>query len=229
MQEPPEPGDAGWVEPVGGLVQHEQLGVAEQGGGEPEPLAHPKRIGAHRPVGGSLELDQLQQFLDAVKSDAGRERERPQVVAARAPRIEVARFEQCPDPAGRLVELAVALAEHQRLAGGRLRQPEQQPQGGRLAGAVGAKEASDRAALEREREPIDRGHGRHTVSTAGGRSRQAPPWRRPPSWKAPSAVRESRSGFCMPGMLGHRREGRIVLGGCSIYSRWGIPAGASWR
>jgi hypothetical protein len=38
---------AGRVEPVGRFVQDEQLGIAEQGGGQAQPLAHPQRVGAH--------------------------------------------------------------------------------------------------------------------------------------------------------------------------------------
>src|SRR5712691_5479690 len=46
--------------------------------------------------------------------------------------------------------------EDQGLARGRLGEPEQQPQGGRLAGAVGTKEAGDGSRVEREREVVDR-------------------------------------------------------------------------
>ena len=68
VQEPSQPGDAGWVEPVRGLIEHDQLGVAEQGGGEPEPLAHPERVRAHRPIGGPLELDQLQDGASSLET-----------------------------------------------------------------------------------------------------------------------------------------------------------------
>ena len=41
-----QPADPFGVETVGGLVQHEDLGLAEQGGGEPEPLTHAEREAA---------------------------------------------------------------------------------------------------------------------------------------------------------------------------------------
>jgi len=42
-----EPANAFRVEPVRGLVQDQQLRVAEQRAGEPEPLPHPKRVAAN--------------------------------------------------------------------------------------------------------------------------------------------------------------------------------------
>src|SRR5262249_10437257 len=60
-----------------------------------------------------------------------------------------------PPPPRRLVELPVAAAEEECLARCRLGQPEQQPQGGGLAGAVRAEEPGDGAGAERKRHVID--------------------------------------------------------------------------
>jgi hypothetical protein len=69
--------------------------------------------------------------------------------------MEVVRLEHRPDPTRRVVELAIPLAEDECLARGRLGEPEQQPQGGRLTGAVRAEEAGDGARAERECELVD--------------------------------------------------------------------------
>ena len=38
----PELVDAGWIEPIGRLVQNQELGVGKQAAGNAEPLAHPE-------------------------------------------------------------------------------------------------------------------------------------------------------------------------------------------
>ena len=97
------------------------------------------------PVGGLLELDELEQLVNPGIRNRGRERERAQMVAAGATRIEVARFEHSTDPARRMHELPVGATEDERLPGRRAREAEQQPQGRRLAGAVGTEEPGDRS------------------------------------------------------------------------------------
>ena len=47
----PHPADAGRVEAVGGLVEDQHAGVADQRGGDAEPLAHPERVVADPAVG----------------------------------------------------------------------------------------------------------------------------------------------------------------------------------
>ena len=60
-----QPAHALGVETVRRLVQDQQLGVAEQRRGETEPLAHAERVALHAPVGGALELDELQHLAHA--------------------------------------------------------------------------------------------------------------------------------------------------------------------
>ena len=69
--------------------------------------------------------------------------------------MEVGRLEHRADPKRRPLELRVGLAEDERVAARRLREPEQHAQRRRLAGAVRAEEAGDRARLERERQIVD--------------------------------------------------------------------------
>ena len=83
-------------------MQH--LRVAEQGGGEPEPLPHaegePARPGARR----RGQVDLVQHLVDPA---AGRPRGRgqdAQVVAGPSARVEAGRLEQRADPAARLVQ-----------------------------------------------------------------------------------------------------------------------------
>ena len=52
------------VEAVGGLVEHEHLGLAQQHAREPEPLAHALRVGLHLAVDGRAELGDGQRLLE---------------------------------------------------------------------------------------------------------------------------------------------------------------------
>ena len=62
-QEVAQPADALRVEAVGGLVEHEHPGVAEQGGRQAEPLAHAERVAAGAAVGRVVERDELEQLV----------------------------------------------------------------------------------------------------------------------------------------------------------------------
>jgi hypothetical protein len=78
------------------------------------------------------------------------------VVAPAPGWVEVVRLEHRPYVMDRLLELAIAAPGHERLAGCRLGHAQEQAQRRRLAGAVGAEIAGDRASLEREADLIDR-------------------------------------------------------------------------
>ena len=77
-QEVAQPADALGVEPVGGLVEHEDPRVAEQRGGEAEPLGHAEREAARAPARGAAEVDELEQLVGARERDA---RPRPRAPA----------------------------------------------------------------------------------------------------------------------------------------------------
>ena len=64
-QEVAQPAHPFRVEAVRRLVEDQQLGVAEQRRGEPEPLPHPERVALDAPAGGVGQLDQPQHLLDA--------------------------------------------------------------------------------------------------------------------------------------------------------------------
>ena len=54
------------VEPVRGLVEDQDLGIAEQRVGEPEPLAHAERVLLDALARGrAVEADEVEQLVDA--------------------------------------------------------------------------------------------------------------------------------------------------------------------
>ena len=58
--------DAAGVEAVGGLVEEQQLRLAQQRRGDAEPLPHPQRVRPHRAAVDAAEPDAHQRLLDAV-------------------------------------------------------------------------------------------------------------------------------------------------------------------
>ena len=64
-QEVAQPAHTLRVEPVRRLVEDQQLGVAEQRGRQPEPLAHPERVPLDAPARRRVELDQAQHLVHA--------------------------------------------------------------------------------------------------------------------------------------------------------------------
>ena len=54
------------VEPVGGLVQDQQVGIDHQAPGDPQPLAHPHRVPRHALVRAVGETDPLERRGDPV-------------------------------------------------------------------------------------------------------------------------------------------------------------------
>jgi hypothetical protein len=59
-----QPRDAFGVEAIGGLVQDQYVGIAEERGGEPEPLTHPEREPADAPDGAHLRACRSRQRAD---------------------------------------------------------------------------------------------------------------------------------------------------------------------
>jgi hypothetical protein len=82
-QEGSQPPYALGVQPVGRFVQDQDLGVAEQGGGQAQALAHADREAAHPPVGGGGELDLVEHGIDPGWIDAAGRSAHPKVVAVR--------------------------------------------------------------------------------------------------------------------------------------------------
>ena len=144
--------DARRVEPVGRFVQEQQARVAQQGGGDPEPLLHAKRVALDLVPGAIEQAHELEQLLDAaigrVRSSCG---EGAQVLAPRQVGIERWRLDQGTD-----LEQAAAVPSPERLAehldGARvgMDQAGQQPHRRRLAGPVRAEEPVDDPGRDRQ-------------------------------------------------------------------------------
>jgi len=158
-QQQTHPADAGRVEPVGRLVEDEHLRIAEQRGGDRQPLAHSHGVALDPAVGGVGEPDagqHLRDPLDRMPAGGGHHAE---VVARRAAGVEGRVLEHRAHLAAGPLELLIAVTAEGRGARGRVDQPEQRPQRGALAGAVGAQEAGHAPGLDIEAEPLDRLHG----------------------------------------------------------------------
>ena len=98
-QEAAQPADALGVEAVGRLVEDEDARVAEQRGGQAEPLAH-AHASSRRPAGvPRRDADELEHLVDARVRHARGGGQDAQVVAAGAARVEVRRLEGGPDDA----------------------------------------------------------------------------------------------------------------------------------
>ena len=131
------------VQPRGGLVEQQDLGLAEQRRGEREPPPGPVRARADPAVGHGLQAGALERLVGiAAPGACGRQRE---LVVRGAAGMEAVAVEHAADPPGRV-----------RAAGRRPGEAEQDPQRRRLAGAVRAEEAAHAALRDREREPVER-------------------------------------------------------------------------
>ena len=99
-QQVAHPANAGWVESVGGLVEDQNLWVAEQRGGYREPLAHAHRVVLHAPAGRPAGFDEAEYLVDPrVGVTAGRG-EHTQVVATAATGWKLASSSTAPTCAG---------------------------------------------------------------------------------------------------------------------------------
>ncbi len=70
-QQAAQPGHAGRVEAVARLVEDEHLGVAEQRGGQAEPLPHAERVAAHPPVGLLGQVHLVEHLVDPAGRQPG--------------------------------------------------------------------------------------------------------------------------------------------------------------
>ena len=156
LQEPAQPHDALGVEAVGRFVEHEHLGVAEQGGGEREALAHTEGEVTGLAAGRGGEPDEVEHLVGAGVGHAGGGAVHAEVVAGRAARVEALRVQHRADGAPRVGEAVKGHAADGRRARGRGDEAEHHAQGGGLARAVGPQEPGDRARVHDEAEIADR-------------------------------------------------------------------------
>jgi hypothetical protein len=89
-------GDALRVKAVGRLVQHKQLWIAEQRGGDAQPLLHPEGVGLVPIPSAGGEPDPIQHDRHSSRIDTAQGGQRAPVGRAGQPRIEGGRFDQRP-------------------------------------------------------------------------------------------------------------------------------------
>ena len=156
----------GWVEPVGRLVEHEQLWLAEQRAGEREALevAQRQRPGAATGVLGRGRAVRWPPRRHRRSVDARQSAGDIEVLADGQLRVRDRRLDEMADPPPEPGRVGPdALAEQLGVARGRPDHAQQHPDRGGLAGAVEAQERVDLAAGHAQVHPID---GEHAVRAA---------------------------------------------------------------
>ncbi len=156
----PDGGPTLGVEAGGGLVQEEDLGVVDEGGGQVEAALHPSRIGVDLAVDGRADVDQGEdlghpgQPLVAPESvEPGLEVEE---LPARLAVVEGRVLEGHADlEADELGLSGHVVAGHEAAAARRPQQGAEHPDQGRLAGPVRAQESVDLAGGDGEVDPVD--------------------------------------------------------------------------
>ncbi len=146
------------VEATGGLVEHEQVGVADQRRRERQALAHSLRVLPGRPAPGlAVESDPVEQPLH-VGLALFDPRGVLDVLAGRQPVVGLERLGQhtdpLADPSGFRLDV---VTQHGRRPGVRVQKTQQHVDRRRLPGAVWPQKAEDLAALDGQIEPVDRG------------------------------------------------------------------------
>src|ERR1035441_6299271 len=186
----PQPPDALRVQAVGGLVEHQDLRVAEQGGGQAEPLPHAERV-APRPLPArACQADPLQQLSGPAAGYPGLGGQHSQVVAARAAGVGGGGIQQRADRPGRAGQLGIGFPGDHGGAGVGADQPQDHPQCGGLPRAVGAEEPGDPAIGDSEGHILHRHHAAELLAQADRLDRQA--------------CGGGRAAQGRPGMAGHR-------------------------
>jgi hypothetical protein len=149
------------VEAVGGLVEQQQLGAVDQGAGDREALAHALAHLGDAGLGLAAEVEDLQELGDAGAGGL------VGLAVALGEELQVAGGGHAGVEGGAVAEEADALADlvaggpgvaavpqHAALVGAL--QGGEDPQGGALAGAVGADQGEHLAALDRQVEALHR-------------------------------------------------------------------------
>jgi len=153
--------DPAGVEAVGGLVEHQQPGVAQQAGGDAEALAHAVGVAGDLVVLPSGQVDGVEDLGDAAGPEAAvaavEEREALEVLRAGEVGVELRALDE-PCHAVERVDTGVApgAAEDLDRAGVGSDEPEQHPEEGGLPGAVGAQDAVDLALGDLQGQVVDR-------------------------------------------------------------------------
>jgi hypothetical protein len=152
------PADAGGVEPVGGFVEDEDLGLAQEGVCDAETLPHPERVVADAARGLVIgETDQLKHLVDAPGRQAQHLRGEGEDFASGAAGVLRGRVQQDADFGSGVRQIDEAAAQDVCGAvGGRGEAHDDAHRGG-LPGAVRAQESGDAPRLGGEGDIVDGG------------------------------------------------------------------------
>lgn len=143
------------VEAIGRLVEDEYFGLTQEGGSQPEALAHAERKPLHTTIADVCEPDLVKHLINAGASEAGGGAQHAEVVPRPSPGMKAAGFEHRPYMAERIHEFPIGLAIDRRATCGWLDEAEQHSQGSGLARAVWSEEPRDAALCNLEAEIVD--------------------------------------------------------------------------
>jgi hypothetical protein len=143
------------VEAVDGLVEDEGLRVAEQRGGDAQPLTHPEGEPADALAADALEAGHLDHLLHPPPAEAVRGGHGPQVVRRRPSGVDGLRLEQGTHLGERGPVSGVGTPVDGDCAPRGPVQADDHAHGGRFPGAVRAEEAGDLAGPDGEGDVVD--------------------------------------------------------------------------
>ena len=143
----PDPHDALRIEAVDRLVEHEDLRIAEQGGGDAEPLAHAEREPLAPLARDLREADDAQDLVDPAPADAVGLGQAEQVATCGPAPVHGPRVQQRADRAHRPPQIRVRDPADRDAPGGRAIQAEDHPHRRRSAGPFGPRNPVTRPGL----------------------------------------------------------------------------------
>jgi hypothetical protein len=156
--------------PVGGLVEDQEPGLAQQARRDAEALAHAVGVASDLAVGAVDEVDGGQHLLDQARPRASVQAgEALQVLPAGEVGVEAGRLDEAGDAPEHGGPVAVpGAAEDAQGAGVGPDQAEEHAQERRLARAVGAEDAVDLPGRDPDRDAVDGAHGPEGLHDAVG-------------------------------------------------------------
>ena len=113
-----EPLDPLWIETVGGFVQYEDLRIAQQCGGQLEPLAHAHRELAHSPPGHVGQADQFEGLSHPGERKTRSDGHHLEVVIGPPSGVETGRFQHGSYVVNRLIDVDVPTSCESRCSAG---------------------------------------------------------------------------------------------------------------
>jgi hypothetical protein len=148
--------DAGRIEPVHRLVEHQQFRIRQQRGRDTQPLLHSERIGRGLVVLPPGQTHDLEHFVNALGGQAAQCCQTPQVVPTRQRTHKRGGFDQRAHAVGEAFRILNRLAQNRPRTSARLDQTEQDADRRRLPRAVRAHKTDHAADRNLERQVVHR-------------------------------------------------------------------------